>query len=136
MAVGTAAKLEHTDVLARVTLALLVFDGFLCAVLAVLFLPMYLGATPFPVSILVAGAVNVALVIAARSATGRVGSAALPLVGWTAGFLLCMLGGPGGDILLLASAWTLLLFLGGLISPAAYLWKVGSAVPPTSPVSA
>ncbi|MDV7245732.1 MULTISPECIES: hypothetical protein [Rhodococcus] len=136
MAVGTAEKREHTDVLARATLALLVFDGLLCAVLAVLFLPLYLGATPFPVSILVAGAVNVALVIAARSATGRVGAAALPLVGWIVGFLLCMLGGPGGDVLLLASVWTLLLFLGALIPPAAYLWKVGSPLPPTSPVPA
>lgn len=106
------------------TLALLVFDGFLCAILSVLFLPLYLGATPFPVSILAAAVVNLALVIAARSITGRSGAAALPLAGWGLGFLLCMLGGPGGDVLLLASAWTLLLLIGALVPAAVYLGRV------------
>lgn len=127
---GAAAKTEHLDVLGRVTLAVLVFDGFLCAVLSVLFLPLYLGATPFPISILVAAVVNLVLVIAARSTTGRSGSAALPLLAWSLGFLLCMFGGPGGDVLLLASVWTLLLFLGALIPSAAFLWKVGTNAAP------
>src|SRR6478735_3358206 len=126
MTVGTAAKPGHLDVLGRVTLALLVFDGFLCAVLSVLFLPTYLGATPFPISILAAAVANLALVIAARSPTGRVGTGVLPLTGWGFGFLLCMFGGPGGDVLMLASVWTLLLLIGSLVPAAVYLGK-GSA---------
>lgn len=124
MTVGTAAQPGHLDALGRVTLALLVFDGFLCAVLSVLFLPSYLGATPFPISILAAAVANLALVIAARSTTGRVRSGVLPLVGWGVGFLLCMFGGPGGDVLMLASVWTLLLLIGSLLPAAVYLWKV------------
>ncbi|MFD9669196.1 hypothetical protein ACFWAY_47870 [Rhodococcus sp. NPDC059968] len=126
MTVGTAAKPGHLDVLGRVTLALLVFDGFLCAVLSVLFLPTYLGATPFPISILAAAVANLALVIAARSTTGRVRTGVLPLVGWGFGFLLCMFGGPGGDVLMLASVWTLLLLFGSLVPAAVYLWKVSA----------
>ena len=105
-------------------MALLVFDGFLCAVLSVLFLPLWLGATPFPISILFAAVVNVLLVIAARSVTGRVSSGLLPLGGWLVGFVLCMFGGPGGDILLLPSVWTVLLLVGGLVPAAVYLWTV------------
>ncbi|BAH54245.1 hypothetical protein [Rhodococcus opacus] len=126
MTVGTAAKPGHLDALGRVTLALLVFDGFLCAVLSVLFLPSYLGATPFPISILAAAVANLALVIAARSTTGRVRSGVLPLAGWGFGFLLCMFGGPGGDVLMLASVWTLLLLFGALLPAAVYLWKVSA----------
>ncbi|MEV0945669.1 hypothetical protein [Rhodococcus sp. NPDC049939] len=118
------AKPAHLDGLGRLTLALLVFDGFLCAVLAVLFLPLYIGATPFPISILAAAVVNLALVVAARSVTGRVGMAALPLVGWGFGFLLCMFGGPGGDALVLVSVWTLLLLVGAVVPALAYLWKI------------
>ncbi|MFC9557230.1 hypothetical protein ACFTWF_41145 [Rhodococcus sp. NPDC056960] len=126
MTVGTAAKPGHLDALGRITLALLVFDGFLCAVLSVLFLPSYIGATPFPISILVAAVVNLALVIAARSTTGRIGAGVLPLAGWGAGFLLCMVGGPGGDVLVLASVSTLLLLFGALVPAAVYLWKVSA----------
>ncbi|MFE5705510.1 hypothetical protein [Rhodococcus koreensis] len=126
MTVGTAAKPGHLDAVGRITLALLVFDGFLCAVLSVLFLPSYLGATPFPISILVAAVANLALVIAARSTTGRIRSGVLPLAGWGAGFLLCMFGGPGGDVLMLASVWTLLLLIGSLLPAAVYLWKVSA----------
>ncbi|WP_072688014.1 hypothetical protein [Rhodococcus marinonascens] len=121
-----AANPGHLDVRGRITLALLVFDGFLCAILSVLFLPLYLGATPFPISILAAAVVNLALVIAARSTTGRVGTGALPLAGWGFGFLLCMFGGPGGDALLLVSVWTLLLVVGAVIPALAYLWKVSA----------
>lgn len=94
--------------------------------LSVLFLPTYLGATPFPISILAAAVANLALVIAARSTTGRVGTGMLPLAGWGFGFLLCMFGGPGGDVLMLASVWTLLLLIGSLVPAAVYLWKVSA----------
>ena len=83
-------------------LAALTLDGFLCALGAVLFLPAYLGSTPFPVSGLLAGAVNVLLVRVAYSVSHNGGRAALPLGGFALGLLLAMLGGPGGDVLVLS----------------------------------
>lgn len=119
------AKSEGMSFLDPVILGVLIFDGFLCAVLAVIFLPSYLGTTPFPVSILVAAVVNLVLVIAARTVT-TAGKAALPLAGWIAGFLLCMVGGPGGDVLVLSSPLTLLLLVGALAPAVVYLFKVAS----------
>ena len=50
-------------------LALLGLDGILCALAAALLLPSYLGSVWFPVSAVAAGAVNIALVWAARQWT-------------------------------------------------------------------
>lgn len=108
-----------------VILGVLIFDGFLCAVLSVIFLPSYLGTTPFPVSILVASVFNLGLVIAARTVT-TTGKAALPLAGWIAGFLFCMVGGPGGDVLVLSSPLTFLLLVGALAPAIVYLFRVAS----------
>ncbi|NLU83840.1 hypothetical protein [Rhodococcus sp. HNM0569] len=102
--------------------AVLVFDGFLCAVLSALFLPAYLGGTPFPIAIVAAGVVNVLLVMGVRAVTPRVRTAFAPLAAWLVGFVLCMAGGPGGDVILLATPWTLLLFVVGLVPALAYLW--------------
>jgi hypothetical protein len=77
-------------------------------------------------ALVIAAVANLALVIAARSTTGRVGTGVLPLAGWGFGFLLCMFGGPGGDVLMLASVWTLLLLFGSLVPAAVYLWKVSA----------
>ncbi|MCX5043788.1 hypothetical protein OG921_11485 [Aldersonia sp. NBC_00410] len=109
-----------TPLLDRVTLGVLVFDGFLSAVLGVLFLPTYLGAVAFPISALISGLANVVLVLIARTITGPTRRAGWPLVGWGAGFLLCALGGPGGDVLLIQSWQSLLLLALGLV-PAGYL---------------
>ena len=87
---STGTSLSWLD---PVILGVLIFDGFLCAVLSVLFLPTHLGTTAFPISILVAATANLVLVIAARTVTTP-GRAALPLAGWIVGFLVCMVGGP------------------------------------------
>lgn len=108
----------------RTLLALLIFDGFLCAILSVLYLPLYIGGTPFPVTILIAAVVNLLLVRTARSLTGRTGIGVLPLGAWLFGFFVCMLGGPGGDVLLLGSVSTLLLLIGAIVPSAVFLWKV------------
>lgn len=108
-----------------VILGVLVIDGFICGVLSVIFLPSYLGTTPFPVSILVAAVVNLGLVIVARTVT-TTGKAALPLAGWIAGFLLCMSGGPGGDVLVMSSPLTFLLLIGALAPATVYLFRVAS----------
>lgn len=119
MTVGAAPS----GFLDRIVLALLVFDGFLTAILAVLFLPVRVGEVPVPLSALVAALVNVLLVVGARSVTDRPGRAALPLLGWFVGFAVCMVGGPGGDAVLLADWRTLLLLAGGLIPATVLLFK-------------
>lgn len=119
MTVGAAPS----GFLDRIVLALLVFDGFLTAILAVLFLPVRVGEVPVPLSALVAAVVNVLLVVGARSVTDRPGRAALPLLGWFVGFAVYMVGGPGGDAVLLADWRTLLLLAGGLIPATVLLFK-------------
>lgn len=104
------------------TVAALTFDGFLCAVVGALFLPLYAGSTPFPISALAAGALNVVLVRAAMAVSGSIGQGSLPLVGFFLGLVLCALGGPGGDVILLAD-WRAALFLvAGVAPPALVLY--------------
>lgn len=102
----------------------LVLDGFLCAVTAVLFLPLYLGSTPFPVSGVLAGIVNVILVRVAFSVTHNVSRAALPVAGFFVGLVLAMLGGPGGDVLVVADWRTLVLVAGGLLPAVVQLFAL------------
>lgn len=102
----------------------LVLDGFLCAVTAVLFLPLYLGQTPFPVSGILAGVINVVLVRVAFSVSRNVSRAALPIAGFFAGLLLAMFGGPGGDVLLLSDWRTLVLIAGGVLPPVVQLFSL------------
>lgn len=79
-------------------LALLALDGILCALTATLLLPSYLGSVWFPASAVVAGAVNVALVWAARQWTDSTRLAALPLITFLLTIAVLSLGGPGGDM--------------------------------------
>ena len=78
-------------------LALLTFDGVLSAVAGALFLPSYIGAVPMPVSALVSGAVNAALVWAAVQWTSTRGAAAGPLWAFLATVIVMTFGGPGND---------------------------------------
>jgi hypothetical protein len=105
------------------TLAVLVVDGFLVAVVAALFLPAYLGAVAFPISAVLAALANVALIYAARSVRDSLAVAALPLAGFGAGFLAGVTEGPGGDIVLGASWQTLLLLVLGAGIPAVVLYR-------------
>ncbi|BBZ32262.1 hypothetical protein [Mycolicibacterium confluentis] len=88
-----------------IVLALLAVDGVICAVMSALLLPLYIGVIPFPISAIVAGLVNLALVWAASQWTTETRIAALPLWTWliTAGLLT--FGGPGGDIMFGGSGW-------------------------------
>lgn len=97
--------------------ALLVVDGLICAVLSVLFLGMYIGSVPFPISILVAAVANLLLVMAVRTETGSLGKATWPLVAWAVGFVLCLAGGPGADQLAVAD-WRILLLPIAALGPA------------------
>ena len=81
-------------------LALLAVDGVLCALAATLLLPSYLGPVWFPLSALIAGLVNAALVWAAAQYTPSGRQAALPLFTCLGTVAVLMLGGPGGDVML------------------------------------
>lgn len=102
--------------------ALLVFDGFLCAILSVMFLGLHIGAVQFPITILLAAVVNLLLVIAVRTETERFGLAMLPLGAWLVGFVACLAGGPGGDGLAMADWRILLLPIAALAPAAAYVF--------------
>jgi hypothetical protein len=103
----------------RIVLALLGVDGVLCALAGALLLPSYIGAVPLPVSALLSGALNVALVWAAGQWTTSKSLAALPLWTWLATVAALTLGGPGGDVVfggpgVLAYSVLVLLIAGGL----------------------
>jgi len=112
-----------------VVLALLAVDGILSAVAGALLLPTYIGTIPFPISALISGLVNAALVWAARLWTRSPRLAALPLWTWLATVAAISLGGPGGDVMLsgkgvMAYSGLLLLVL-GVVPPAWVLWRGG-----------
>lgn len=98
------------------------FDGFLVALFAVFFLPQWIGSVPFPISGLVAGAVNAGLVVLGLRLLGR-SYAVAPVIGFGIGLLLCMLGGPGGDVLVPNDWRMLVLVFGGLLPPVAVLLR-------------
>ncbi len=121
------APAATTDRLRVVVLTLLALDGVLCAIAAAFFLPLRIGSTPFPVSALIAGLVNAALVWAALHWTSAPRVAALPLWTWLGTVAVMTLGGPGDDILfggagVMAYAVLLLLVL-GTVPPALVLWR-------------
>ena len=102
-----------------VIVALLAIDGALSAILGALLLPVYFGAVPFPVSALLSGLLNAALVWAASYWTDSIRIAALPLWAWLATVTAFTLGGPGGDIVfggpgIMAYSVLMLLVLGAL----------------------
>mgnify|MGYP006976742798 FL=1 len=81
-------------------LVLLAVDGVLSAVLAAFFLPLRIGLVPFPVSALISGALNAALVWVGLQWFGdrSRAAAATPLWTWLACVAVFTVGGPGGDV--------------------------------------
>jgi hypothetical protein len=102
-------------------LALLAVDGVLSAIGGALFLPSYLGAIPFPVSALVSGALNAALVWVAGRWTTSARVAALPLWTWLLAVLFMCQTGPGGDVIFagrgIMAYGLFLLLAAGLLPP-------------------
>ncbi len=110
----------------RVVLGLLAVDGVLSAVMGAFLLPAHLGSIPFPVSALLSGLLNMALVWAAGYWTGGGRLAALPLWTWMATVAVLTFGGPGNDIIfggsgIMGFSLILLMVLGAL--PAALLLR-------------
>jgi hypothetical protein len=79
---------------------LLAIDGILSAVAGALLLPVCIGSVPFPISALVSGLTNAALVWAAGQWTRSTRMAGLPLWTWLLTVAAMTLGGPGGDVIL------------------------------------
>ncbi|MCV7431047.1 hypothetical protein [Mycolicibacterium bacteremicum] len=125
----TAERLDGPAWLPPVVLGVLALDGVLTALISAFLLSLRLGGVPFPITVLVSGAVNAALVWVALQWTSSVRVAALPMWAWLATVLGLALGGPGGDVVfdgagVMAYA-VLLLIVGGLLPPAAVLRRHG-----------
>lgn len=110
-----------------VVLALLAVDGVLSALAGALLLPVYIGAIPFPISGLISGLLNAALVWAAGLWARSARVAALPLWTWLLAVAVMSMGGPGDDVILggrgLMAYGALLLIVLGVAPPAWVLWR-------------
>ena len=109
-----------------VILTLLAVDGILSAIAGALLLPAYIGSIPFPISALISGLVNAALVWAAGRWTTSARLAALPLWTWLLTLLAMCAGGPGGDVIFggpgVMAYGPFLLLVAGVVPPAWVLW--------------
>jgi len=126
--VGQIDDAGVTDPAIRIViLTLLAVDGILSAIAGALLLPAYIGSTPFPISALISGLVNAALVWAAGRWTTSARLAALPLWTWLLAVAAMALGGPGDDIIFdgrgVMAYTPLLLLLAGVVPPAWVLWQ-------------
>ncbi|HEY0229070.1 MAG TPA: hypothetical protein VGC05_22320 [Mycobacterium sp.] len=112
-----------------VVLALLAVDGVLSALAGALLLPCYIGSIPFPISGLISGLVNAALVWAAGRWTKSPRLAAIPLWTWLLTVAVISMGGPGDDIILggqgVMAYGALLLIVLGVLPPVWVLWRRG-----------
>ena len=110
-----------------VVLALLAVDGVLSALAGALLLPFYIGTIPFPISGLISGLVNAALVWAAGRWIRSPRVAALPLWTWLLTVAAISMGGPADDIILggkgLMAYGALLLIVLGVAPPVWVLWR-------------
>jgi hypothetical protein len=106
-------------------IAVLAFDGVLSAVAGALFLPLYVGSVPFPISSLLSGLLNAALVWAALQWNSAMRPAGAPLWTFLATVVVMTFGGPGGDIVFGGnSPVTFVVFLVlGAGPPAFLLWR-------------
>ncbi len=65
----------------------LVVDAVITLILEVLYLPLYLGSVAFPIAAPLAGVINVALVLGARTVSPRPIVMLIPIVAWTLSLL-------------------------------------------------
>jgi hypothetical protein len=125
---------QHSDLIGdapgwqrSVVLAILTLNGVLSALAGALYLPLFLGTVPFPISALVSGLTNLALVWAARQWTPSTRLATLPLWAWLATVVALTLSGPGNDIVFggpgIMQAGPLVLLVLGALPPVIWLYR-------------
>jgi hypothetical protein len=115
------------------TLAVLVLDAVVLAVVELLFLPLRfdgyllpytLGGTSVPVSAVVAALTTPWLVRVAGTLSPKLLVAAAPLLGWLFAVAVFGMFGPGADLVLVSDWRSLLLFACGALPSAIVLGKV------------
>jgi hypothetical protein len=115
------------------TLAVLVVDAAVLAVVELLFLPLrfdgyvlpnLLGGLPVPASALVAALTTPWLVSVAAKLTPKLLVAAAPLIAWILAVAIFGMFGPGGDLVLISDWRSLLLFACGALPSAIVLGRV------------
>ena len=116
-----------TRALRAVVLTVLAVDGVISAVLAAFFLSLHIGPVPFPISALISGLLNVALVRTALQWTSSSRVAALPLWTWLATVVGLTFPGPGDDAVFSAQWALLLLMVVGALPPALLLYRRNQA---------
>jgi len=101
----------------------LAVDGVISAILAAFFLSLYIGPVPLPISAVISGLLNAALVRTALQWTSAPRLAALPLWTWLATVAGLTLPGPGDDAVFSAQWSLLLLIVVGALPPALLLYR-------------
>ena len=101
-----------------VTFVILLFDTVALATVELLYLPLRVGAAPFPITVLLAAVSTPWLVRSVAELGGPRVMGAIPLVVWLLAIGVLGVGGPGGDVLL-AGDWRSGLLLAGGTLPAA-----------------
>ncbi len=102
----------------RVLLGAAAVGGGVCAVGAVMYLYLYAGPVPIPLSAILFGALLAGISVAARRLGDRPFHGALPVIAFVLVTAAFMAGGPGGDIMLYADWRLLLLLVCGIGMPA------------------
>jgi hypothetical protein len=100
-------------------IALLALDGVLVGAVGLAFTPLYVGAVPAPLGVLLSVLVLPWLVLRAGEIDRRL--AGVPIFAWFFTVAVLGLAGPGGDVLLPGTWQSLLLFVGGV---GAGLWAL------------
>ncbi|GAA3365895.1 MULTISPECIES: hypothetical protein [Saccharopolyspora] len=105
----------------RLVFGFLLLDAVVLALVEVLYLPLWIGSTPFPITTAVAAVTTPMLVSAAGRLAPSRRVAAAPLVVWFATIFVFGLFGPGGDVMLMGNDWRTLLLIGAGTLPSAMM---------------
>lgn len=108
-------------------MALLAIDGVISAVLGAVFLQSRVDSVPFPISAVLSGLVNAALVWAGSQVSSSPRVAALPLWTWLLTVAVLTFAGPGGGMVFggpgVDALSPLVLVILGVLPPAVLLWR-------------
>jgi hypothetical protein len=112
---------EDNRALRAVVLLLLTVDGVISAIVGAFFLPLHIGSVPFPISAVISGLLNAALVWAGQQWTSSPRLAALPLWAWLA--TVAVLTVPDDDVVFSSIPLLIVLFVVGAVPPVLLLYR-------------